>query len=143
VLACLGDAEAQARTVRALVEAGPEADAEIAQTYLRHRPLHDVEALRHLTRAVARLSSGPAQLRALDSLARQRLADAPSLQAIAQLFPQARSLAVQRAIAGILVRADYRLLPQAELARTLRQHRLRSPDGSDVIDLLIRLLQAG
>jgi hypothetical protein len=142
-LACLGDPAAQERTVRALVHPGREGDAEIAEVYLRHRPLRDVAQLRQLTAGLAKLPSGPAQLRALGSLARQRLADAPSLETIAGLFPQARSLEVQRAIAGILIRADYRLLPQAELARSLRQHRLRSPDGGDVIDVLIRLLQAG
>lgn len=143
VLACLGDVAAHERTLRALVSPEREGDAEIAQVYLRHRPVGDVAQLRHLAASVAKLPSGPTQLRALDSLARQRLTDAQSLQAIARLFPQARSLEVQRAIAGLLIRADYRLLPQAELARSLRQHRLRSPDGSDVIDLLIRLLQAG
>lgn len=143
VLACLGDAGAHDRTLRALVGPGPAGDAEITQVYLRHRPVGDVAQLRRLTAGVAKLPNGPAQLRALDSLARQRLADAPSLEAVARLFPQARSLEVQRAIAGILIRADHRLLPQAELARSLRQHRLRSPNGSDVIDVLIRLLQAG
>jgi hypothetical protein len=34
------------------------------------------------------------------------------------------------------------MLARPELARLLRQHRLKSPDGSDVIDMLIRLLQA-
>ena len=65
-----------------------------------------------------------------------------SLQAIAGLFPLARSLEAQRAIAGILIRADLQLLARADLARTLRQHRLKSPDGSDLIDVLIRLLAA-
>ena len=46
------------------------------------------------------------------------------------------------AIAGILIRSDTKMLARADLARTLRQHRLKSPDGSDVIDTLIRLLQA-
>lgn len=81
-------------------------------------------------------------MRALETLARQHPADAQSLQAIADLFPQARSLDAQRAIAGILLRADRRLLSHADLARTLRRHRLKSPDGADVIDALIRLLQA-
>jgi hypothetical protein len=141
-LACLGDRAAHERTVRALTSA-QVADVEIAQTYLRHRPLADVGELRAVTAGVARMKGGGAQLRALEALARQRLADAASLQEIAGLFPQARSLEVQRAIAAILVRADRSLLGQADLARSLRQHRLKSPDGSDVIDLLIRLLQAG
>jgi hypothetical protein len=50
---------------------------------------------------------------------------------------------VQRAIAGILIRADHRVLGQAQLARTLKTSRLKSPDGEDVIDALIRVLQAG
>jgi hypothetical protein len=87
------------------------------------------------------MTSAAAQTRALETLAKQRLADAQSLQAIARLFPAARSLDVQRAIAGILIRSDYRQLGPSELARTLRQHRLRSPGGRDVIDVLIHLLQ--
>ena len=65
-----------------------------------------------------------------------------NLQEIARLFPLARSLEVQRAIAGILIRSDTQKLERADLARTLRQHRLKSPDGSDVIDMLIRVLQS-
>lgn len=49
---------------------------------------------------------------------------------------------MQRAIAGILIRSDYQVLARADVARSLRQHRLKSPVGSDVIDTLIRLLQA-
>jgi len=100
-----------------------------------------VAELRTVTAAIARMSAGSAQVRALETLARQRLADAPSLQAIASLFPQARSLEAQRAIAGILIRSDTQMLARADLARSLRQHRLKSPGGSDVIDMLIRMLQ--
>ena len=60
----------------------------------------------------------------------QRLTDPQSLQAIAGLFPQARSLDVQRAIAGILIRADTQMLARADLARALRQHRLKSPTAA-------------
>ena len=49
---------------------------------------------------------------------------------------------MQRAIAGILLRADTKMLARADLARSLRQHRLKSPDGNDVIDMLIRVLQS-
>ena len=90
---------------------------------------------------IARMSGAAAQVRALETLAKQRLADPRSLQEIARLFPRARSLQVQRAIAGILIRADLKMLARADLARSLRQHRLKSPDGHDVIDVLIRLLQ--
>jgi hypothetical protein len=141
VLACLGSAEAHARVVRALTSPNEE-DVAIAQVYLRHRPLADVGELRAVTSAIARMTAPIAQVRALDTLAQQRLADPESLKEITRLFPQARSVDVQRAIAGILIRADYRTLARSDLARSLRQHRLKSPDGNDVIDALIRLLQA-
>ncbi len=141
VLACLGNPEAHTRTVRALT--GPrDEDVAVAQAYLRQRPLADLSETRAVTAGIARMVAASAQVRALETLARQRLTDAQSLQEVAALFVQARSLDVQRAIAGILIRADTQLLARADLARTLRQHRLKSPDGHDVIDMLIRMLQA-
>ena len=98
--------------------------------------------LRAVTAGIGRMTAGGAQVRALETLARQRLADPQSLQEIAGLFPLARSLDAQRAIAGILIRSDTQLLARADLARSLRQHRLKSPNGNDVIDMLIRMLQS-
>jgi hypothetical protein len=141
VLACLGSADAHERTVRALTSSHDE-DVAIAQVYLRHRPLAGVGELRAVTSGIGRMTAQGAQVRALETLAKQRLADPQSLQEIARLFPLARSLEVQRAIAGILIRSDYKMLVRADLARSLRQHRLKSPDGNDVIDVLIRLLQS-
>jgi hypothetical protein len=140
-LACLGSAPAHERTVRALTSSNDD-DVAMAQVYLRHRPLADVGELRTITSGIGRMTAPDAQVRALEALSKQRLADAQSLQEIAGLFPRARSLAVQRAIAGILIRADHRMLSRAEVVRTLRQYRLKSPDGSDVIDTLIRVLQS-
>ena len=141
VLACLGDTAAHERTVRALTSARDD-DVVIAQAYLRQRPLAGVGELRAVTSGIARMTAATAQVRALETLARQRLADPQSLQEIAGLFAQARSLEAQRAIAGILIRSDTQMLARAELARSLRQHRLKSPDGNDVIDMLIRMLQS-
>ena len=107
----------------------------------RKQPLVTVGELRAVTSGIARMTVPAAQVRALETLAKQRLADPQSLQEIARLFPLARSLDVQRAIAGILIRSDTKMLVRADLARSLRQTRLKSPDGNDVIDLLIRLLQ--
>ena len=141
VLACLGSAQAHSRVVRALTS--PNAgDVALAQVYLRHRPLADVGELRTVAAAIARLPTPDAQVRALDTLARQRLADPESLREITRLFPLARSIDVQRAIAGILIRSDHRVLGRSDLARSLQQHRLKSPDGNDVIDALIRVLQS-
>jgi hypothetical protein len=141
VLACLGSPQDHERTVRALTSSADD-EVAIAQVYLRHRPLADVAELRAITVGISRMSTGSAQVRALEALAKQRLADPQSLGEIAGLFPRARSLDVQRAIAGILLRSDTQLLARDDLARSLRRHRLKSPDGSDVIDVLIRLLQA-
>lgn len=140
-LACLGDEQGHLHTVRALTSSLDQ-DVALAQIYLRHRPLADVDQLRALTADIGRMTAGVAQVRALETVARLRLNDRQSLQEIAGLFPLARSLQAQRAIAGILIRSDYTLLARADLARVLRQHRLKSSDGGDVIDVLIRLLQA-
>ena len=107
MLACLGSAEAHARVVRALTSPNDD-DVAIAQVYLRHRPLADVGELRAVTSGIGRMTTSDAQVRALETLAQQRLADPQSLQEIARLFPLARSLEVQRAIAGILIRSDTR-----------------------------------
>lgn len=141
-LACLGSAEAHARVVRAVTSANTD-DITIAQAYLRHRPLADVREQRAVASAIVRMPASDAQVRALETLAQQRLADPESLREIARLFPLARSVQLQRAIAGVLIRSDYRVLGQAELARSLRQHRIKHADGTDVIDALIRVLEAG
>ena len=140
VLACLGHAEAHQRTLLALTSARDD-DLAIAQVYLRHRSLVGATEVRLVTAGIRRMGAGEAQVRALETLARQRLADPQSLQEIADLFPLARSLDAQRAIAGILIRADHRSLARADLLRNLRQHRVKSSDGNDVIDALIRVLQ--
>jgi hypothetical protein len=139
-MACLGDGAAHEKTLRALT-ADRESDVEVAQVYLRHRPLTDASQLRLVTEAIGRMPPSGAQLRALETLARQRLSDPTSVQEVARLFLQARSLEMQRAIANILIRADHQGLPRADLARVLRSHRLKSPDGTDVIDALIQRLQ--
>jgi hypothetical protein len=141
VLACLGDAESHARVVRAL-NAADDDDVGIAQVYLHHRPIVDAAELRTVTSGIARMPQRAAQVRALDTLAALRVSDPDSLAALATLFPQAKSLEVQRAIAGILIRADHATLARGDLAKTLRRYRLRSPDGQDMIDVLIRRLEA-
>jgi len=141
VLACMGSAAARERVLHAMT--GPsDADVEIAQVYLGHRPIADVDELRRVASDVARMRSTEAQVRALDTLASHRLDDRQSLEALTQLFPVTKSLDVQRAIAGILIRADYHAFARPELVRTLRQHRLKSSTGQDLIDVLIRRLQA-
>jgi hypothetical protein len=88
------------------------------------------------------MTASDAQVRALDTLARYRLSDRESLEQLARLYPLAKTVNVQRAIAGILIRSDYRTIAGPELVRALRQHRLKSSEGEDLIDVLIRRLQA-
>jgi hypothetical protein len=83
-----------------------------------------------------------AQVRALDTLARHRLSDRQSLNELARLFPVAASVDVQRAIAAVFIRADDRAIAKPDFARVLSQYRLKSPDGNDIIDILIRRLRA-
>jgi hypothetical protein len=141
VRACAGSADGHQRVLRALV-GGSGDDVALAQVYLRHRPIVEAGELRAVATGVAKRPAGDAQVRALDALAAHRLSDPESLAALAALFPQAGSLDAQRAIAGILIRADTGAIPRADLAKSLRRTRLRSPDGNDMIDVLIRRLDA-
>jgi hypothetical protein len=141
VLACLGSAEGRARVVRALTSS-QEDEVRVAQVYLQHRPLTDAVEQRAATVAIARMTVPDAQVRALHALARHPPQDRESLEALTRLFPATRSVSVQRAIAGVLIRADLQAGDRAELARSLRKQRLKSFDGEDVIDVLIRRLHA-
>jgi hypothetical protein len=140
VLACLGSREARDRVLRALAS-GDEASATAAHAYLAHRPMADAAELRVVTAGVARMGGrADAQVKALHALARHELADGESLAALAESFRLARSLEVQRAIAGVLVRADLHAIAPADLAQALRKQRMKSPDGRDLIDVLLRRL---
>jgi hypothetical protein len=140
-LACLGSLEARARVLRALTSP-IDADVELAQVYVGHRPITDVAELRALASGIARMPASGAQIRALDTLARHRLSDGQSLHELARLFPAAPSVDLQRAIAAVLIRADYQALAKPEFVRVLSQNRRKSPDGADIIDILIRRLGA-
>jgi len=140
-LACLGSVDGRVRVLQALA-GSIENDVRIAQVYLRHRPIEDVAELRELAVAIGQMTGSESQVRALDTLAQQRVSDPESLDEVARLYPLAKSVNVQRAIAGILIRSDYDALEKPELVRLLREHRLKSPDGNDLIDTLIRRLSA-
>ncbi len=140
VLACLGTTEAHARVLRALASPNDD-EVRIAQVYLHHRPIADAAELREVATEVARMNGSDAQVRALDTLARYHLSDRESLEELTRLFPRAKSINVQRAIAGILIRSDYQVIATPTLVKTLRESRLKSPDGADLIDALIRRLQ--
>jgi hypothetical protein len=140
-LACLGSAEGRAVVLQSLTSPH-DAEVQIAEVYLRHRPITDVNELRVVVSGITRMTGSGAQIRALNTLARHRLNDRQSLDDLARLFPAAESIDVQRAIAAVFIRAEYQLLPKPEFVRVLSQSRRKSPDGGDVIDILIRRLQA-
>jgi hypothetical protein len=141
LLACLGSTEARAQVLLALTSPNDE-EVQIAQVYLRHHPITDANELRVAIAGIARMNESRAQVRALETLASQQLSDPESLEELMRLFPLAESVGVQTAIAGILIRSDYRAIAAPELVQTLRQSRLKSRDGADVIGVLIRRLQA-
>jgi len=88
------------------------------------------------------MNASPAQIRAIDTLARHNLSDRDAIAELIRLFPRTTSLGVQTAIAGALIRADYRAFATPELAQALRQQRLKAPQGDGLIDALIRRLPA-
>jgi hypothetical protein len=139
LLACMGSTEARARVLRGLTSANDD-EVQIAQIYLQHRPITDATELRDVAAEIARMNASDAQARALDTLARYQLSDREILETLTRLYPRAKSVNVQRAIAGILIRADYQMLAGPELARSLREHRIKSSGGEDMIDVLIRRL---
>jgi hypothetical protein len=141
-LACLGSAPDHARMLAALTS-GDEHEVRMAEIYFRHRPITDVAELRAVAAGLARVRGAPdAQAYALDTLSRQYVSDAATLDELLRYFSTTGSLKVQRAIAGILIRADYRSIATPELVAMLREHRVKSPDGADAIDILIRRMQA-
>ena len=141
VLACLGNEEGHARALRALTSSNDD-DVQVAQVYLRHRPITDANELRTLTAGVARMTDARAQARALDTLAGQRITDRQSLEDLARLFAEAGSDGVQLAIAGILLRSDYQMIASADLLQLLRQYRRKPSSSEDMVDILIRRVQA-
>jgi hypothetical protein len=136
----MGSTEAHARVLMGLVSPA-DADVRIAQVYLHHRPIADVNELRAAATAIARMSGSEAQVRALDVLAQHYLSDGESLDTLTQLFSKTRSWPVQNAIAGVLIRADPRSIAVPQLLRRLHEDRLKPVDSDSMVDALIRRLQ--
>jgi len=141
VLACLGNADARARVLAGLTSSN-DGDAEIALVYLQHRPIGNVDEVRALTAEIARMTNRKAQARAVEALGRLAVSDRASLEALVRMFPTADSPAVQVAIAGVLLRADRAALADPELRQALIERRPRSANGTDIIDALLRRIDA-
>ena len=139
MLACLGAPGARPQVLQALT-GERVADAQIAQVYLRYRPIRDVHELRQMTSSLLRTADVGVQLRGLDTLSGQQVTDADALSDLAQLFQATRSVDVQRAIAGVLLRTDYDTLDASRLLAMVREYRLTAGTSRDVIDVLIEQL---
>jgi hypothetical protein len=138
--ACLGSPESRARMLVALTSSR-DGDVRMAQVYLHHRPITGAAEFRGVANGVAHVRRSEAQIRVLDTLARQHVSDRASLDELARLFPEADTVGVQRALAGVFIRANYADLDRVALVHTLTESRLDSPDGDDLIDALVRRLQ--
>jgi hypothetical protein len=134
-LACMGSAEAHAQVIRAL--ASPDVrDVRIAEAYLRSRPVTDPAELRIIATGVIRMPESEAQVRALDTLGRMQVSES-ILEQLTEIFAEARSASVQRAIAEVFLRSGYR---RPGLARVLATHRIAA-GKRDLVDELIGRLQ--
>ena len=133
--ACLGSDEARGEVLRALASRD-ERDVQLAEAYLRHRPIVDEAELRRVALGIARMPASASQVRALETIARQHVADSETFEALTALYARTRSPAVQRAVAEVFLRSDRATLP-ASVGETLRRRRL-APDA--LIDQLIALL---
>ena len=141
-LACLGSGTARVPALRALASPD-ERDVQVAQAYLRNRPDVRKDDLRAVTREIARMPASPAQVRALESLARLNIADPDVLADIAGIYANARSANVQRAVAEVFIRSGAAALDKPELVSTLREHRVRVRDSQgDLVDVLLRRLES-
>ena len=141
VLACFGDREAHAQVVRALFT-GSEHDVEIAQAYVRNRPLTDRGELRVVAAGIARMASPLVQVRALGALARLDIDDREILRELEGAFAAAKTPGVQSAIAEVFLRSGAPGISKAELASWLRRHRLPGARGEDLVDVLLKRLQS-
>jgi hypothetical protein len=139
-LACLGSHDGRAAVLKALASAR-ESDVQIAQAYLRHRPIDNAAELRKVSLAVVDMGSPGAQARALEAIARHHVSDRAVLDALMQLYARTSSAAVQQAIAEVFLRSDLAGIDAAELATFLQQHRL-APGATDVVEVLLRRIGA-
>jgi hypothetical protein len=96
-----------------------------------------VTELRRVAQRIIDMPAGDAQVRALEVLGRHYVSDREVLQMLADHYARTRSLEVQNAIAGVLVRGDLRAIDAAELRRVLSQQRRRPAGPGEMVDALL------
>jgi len=141
VLACLGSPDHHKLMLRALASSSAE-EMRMAEVYFRHRPISDRHELQQAATSIASMTASDMQARAIDVLAHNRLSDRESVAEVMRLFPSAKSIDVQKAIAGLIIRSDYHAIATPDTVRMLQRTRLKSSGGEDIIDIVIRRLAA-
>jgi len=139
-LACLGSNDGRTAVLNALASAR-ESDVQIAQAYLRHRPIESAAELKKVSFAVAGMAAPGAQARALETIARHHVSDREILDELMRLYARTPSAAVQQAIAEVFLRSDLAGIDSADLAAFLQRHRLAA-SGADVVGVLLRRIGA-
>jgi len=130
--ACMGDAAARSGTLAALASAD-EDDVRMAQAFLRHRPITDAAELRDVAAGIVRMKASSAQVRAIETLARQHVSDAEVLERLAVLYSGAHSVEVQRAVAEVFLRSDLDAIDARALATRLKRDRVRDDALIDTV----------
>jgi hypothetical protein len=92
--------------------------------------------LRRVALGVAKMPASAGQVRALETIARQHVADTETFEALGALYARTRSLDVQRAVAEIFLRSDRSTMPNS-VGETLRRRQLAA---DPLIDQLIAAL---
>jgi len=82
---------------------------------------------------VARMKATAAQVRAIETLARQHVSDAQALESLAALYSSARSPQVQRAVAEVFLRSELARQDARALAARLKRDRLREDAFIDTV----------
>ena len=100
ILACLGSPDGRKRVLQALTSPR-DADVQMHRSTFASS-IADLKELRDLASGIAGMPDSDTQVRALNTLAHHRLTDREILEELTRLFPLARSINVQRAIAGVL-----------------------------------------
>jgi len=135
-LACLGSHESRAAVLKALAST-QESDVQIAQAYLRHRPIDDAAELKTVSLAIARMAAPGPQARALETIARHHVTDREILEEMMRLYARTSSPGVQQAIAEVFLRSDLAAIAGPELVELLREHRLAT-GGGDLVEVLLQ-----
>lgn len=137
--ACLGSAQGYGEMLAILSQSDQKA-LEYAQVYFRYFEMRPTDIVALIDR-ISSAASVSTQVTTLGILAKLYVSEAEVLSRLLEYFTNTASPEVQRAIAGVFVRARFDHIDKRAFASTLSQRRLRSTGDRDVIDFVIRRLE--